>query len=219
MNGIHDMGGMHGFGPIEIKQGEPVFHEPWEARVYGLSRAMTRPEGLNTDLGRYTREIMPPELYLKASYYERWLWGFEWALMHFGAITLEELAQGHAAAGTATRSDARNAAAVLSTIHHGAPSEIAIDAAPRFAAGDRVRAKNMHPTHHTRLPRYGRGKTGTVRLHHGAHILPDTHAHGRGENPEHLYTVTFTAQELWGPDAPPCDQIMVDLWESYLEPV
>ncbi|MEO1017575.1 MAG: nitrile hydratase subunit beta [Pseudomonadota bacterium] len=218
MNGIHDMGGMHGFGAIEIEVNEPVFHEVWEARVYGISRAMTRPEGLNVDLGRYTREIMPPELYLESSYYERWLWGFEWALMHFGSVALDELRSGHATPDGTPRTDARSADQVLATINHKSPSDRRIEDTPRFDIGARVRTKNVNPSHHTRLPRYARDKAGTVRLCHGAHVLPDKHAHGGGENPEHLYTVAFEARELWGADAPPRDEVMLDLWESYLEP-
>ncbi len=219
MNGIHDMGGMHGFGPIELEANEPVFHETWEGRVYGISRAMTRPDGFNGDLGRYTREIMPPDLYLRSSYYERWLWGFEWALLHFGSMTLDELKAGEGSKAASPRNDALTADQVSATISHKMPSDRAIDTKAGYAVGDRVRAKNLNPSHHTRLPRYARGKTGTVRLHHGAHVLPDSHAQGQGENPEHLYTVAFTAKELWGEDASPRDLVMLDLWESYLEPV
>ncbi len=217
MNGIHDMGGMHGFGPIEIDPTEPLFHEPWEARVYGLSRAMTRPPEFNTDFGRYTREVMPPDLYLTSSYYARWLWGFEWGLIKFDAITPDELQQGHAALGTSQRTDARKPDDIRATINHKTPSDRVIEAPKRFAIGDKVITHNLNPAYHTRLPRYARGKQGTVLIHHGAHVLPDSHAHGQGENPEHLYTVAFKARELWGPSASPQDQVMVDCWESYLD--
>ena len=100
----------------------------------------------------------------------------------------------------------------------GGNFERQVDSPPRFAAGQLVKARNMHPTGHTRLPRYARGKRGEIHRWHGAHVFPDTSAHDGGECPGHLYTVMFTARELWGEEAAHGDKVFLDLWESYLEP-
>jgi nitrile hydratase subunit beta len=218
VNGIHDMGGMHGFGPVATEADEPVFHERWEARMFGLRRAMTSPSGFTIDRFRYLRESMPPIAYLGWTYYEHWYFATALSLLQAGMITMDELRTGHAAPGSPKRNDAARPEDLdrqFKTLGNFAREAAS---APRFAAGQPVKARTMHPTGHTRLPRYARGKLGVVHRWHGAHVFPDTSARGEGERPGHLYTVMFTARELWGEDAAPADKVYLDLWESYLEP-
>jgi nitrile hydratase len=218
MNGIHDMGGTHGHGPIHREKDEPVFHAPWEARMLGMRRAGTFPPGSNIDRWRHVRELIPPHLYLERSYYDHWYMSYVAALLHSGMATREEIKSGHAAPGTAKRNDAMRPEQVWKTLKTAGVFNRPIEAPPAFAIGQRVRARNINPAGHTRLPRYLRGKVGLVQLHHGGHVLPDSNAHLQGEAPQHLYTVAFAARELWGPDASSRDEICADLWESYLEP-
>lgn len=218
MNSIHDMGGMHGFGPIDAERDEPPFHEKWEGRAAGILEVMTFPAGFTVDRFRYLRETLRPELYLTQNYYEQWIYIAEQALLESGMISAEELAQGRASAHSARRTDAMRAEAVWGFLHDRAPSERHVEAAPLFALGQRVRARNMHPAGHTRLPRYARGKCGMIVGHHGGHVLPDASAHGKGDAPQHLYAVRFPARELWGAAANPRDSVHLDLWETYLEP-
>ncbi len=218
MNGVHDMGGMHGLGPIEREDDEPVFHERWEGRMFGISEAMTFPPGATIDRGRFLIEIMPPAAYLAQSYYERWYFTCAAAVLEGGMVTIEELRLGRAAPGFARRDDAQRAAEVaLANATRGIYEREAREP-PRFGIGQRVRTRNIHPAGHTRLPRYARGKVGVIHRHCGAHVFPDTNADGLGENPHPLYSVAFAARELWGEDAPLRDKVFVDLWERYLEP-
>ena len=216
MNSIHDLGGMHGFGAIEAERDEPPFHDKWEGRAGGLLEVMTFPPGFTVDRFRYVRETLRPDLYLTQTYYEQWIYIAEQALMEAGMISPEELASGKSRAPK--RTDAIRADAVWSFLHDRSHSGRDLDDTPRFAIGQRVRARSMQPIGHTRLPRYARGKTGGVVSHHGAHVLPDASAHGKGDMAQHLYTVRFAARELWGERANPRDSVHLDLWESYLEP-
>lgn len=218
MNGVHDMGGMHGHGAIEHEKDEPVWHAPWEARMFGLRRAGTFPPGFNLDRWRHIRELIPPHLYLSRSYYDHWYMSYVAALLHSGMATREEIKSGRAAPGTAKRNDAMRADQVWKTQKSGGVFTRTVETPPVFAIGQRVRALNIGPTGHTRLPRYVRGKVGIVRLRHGGHVLPDANAHLQGEAPQHLYTVAFSMREVWGPEASADDEICADLWESYLEP-
>jgi nitrile hydratase len=218
MNGVHDMGGMHGHGPIHPEEDEPVFHAPWEARMLGMRRSGTFPPGFNIDRWRHVRELIPPHLYLSRSYYDHWYMSYVAALLQSGMATREEIKSGHAAPGTAKRNDAMRPEQVGKTQKTAGVFTRPIEASPAFAVGQRVRARNINAVGHTRVPRYVRGKVGIVQLHHGGHVLPDSNAHLQGEAPQHLYTVAFAARELWGPDASSGDEICADLWESYLEP-
>jgi nitrile hydratase beta subunit len=218
MNGIHDMGGMHGFGPIEPEANEPVFHEPWEARMFGLRRAMTSPPGSTIDRFRFLRESMPPAAYLTWSYYEHWYYSTVRSLLEAGFLTMAELRSGHAAADRVRRKDAMRASDVARAGKTGGIFTRPLEAAPRFSVGDSVVTRNLQPTGHTRLPRYARGRRGSIHSHHGGHVLADASARGEGERPEHLYTVKFAARELWGEQAAANDKVFLDLWESYLEP-
>lgn len=209
---------MHGLGAIAAEAQEPPFHEPWEGRAAGILEVMTFPAGFTVDRFRHLRETLRPDLYLTQSYYEQWLYIAEQALLEAGMIAPPELAAGRAAPGSARRDDAMPSAAVWDFLHDRGHGGRDVSASPRFAAGQRVRARNSQPEGHTRLPRYARGKAGMVTRLHGGHVLPDASAHGKGDCPQHLYTIAFTARELWGEAANARDTIHLDLWESYLEP-
>jgi nitrile hydratase len=218
MNGIHDLGGMHGFGAVAAEHDEPPFHERWEGRAAAMVDIMTFPPGFTVDRFRYLRETLRPDLYLTQTYYEQWLYIAEQALLESGMISSEELARGKPAAATPKRTDAMPAGAVWGFLHDRSHSGRDLGDAPGLVVGQRVRTRNSQPDGHTRLPRYARGKLGSIVRHHGAHVLPDASAHGRGDAPEHLYTVRFAASALWGEGANPRDRVHLDLWESYLEP-
>jgi nitrile hydratase subunit beta len=221
MNGGHDLGGMHGLGPIapEPEADEPVFHAEWEKRVFALTLAAGALGQWSIDMGRHARERQHPADYLRHSYYENWLAGLEKLVTERGLVSAEELAAGAAAAPPAEALRARvlKAEKVGPAMARGGPVEVAIDAPPRFAIGDRVRARNRHPSGHTREPRYVRGRTGVIHEHYGAHVFPDLSAEGEREG-RHLYSVRFEAAELWGEAAAPTGAVYVDLWEDYLEP-
>jgi nitrile hydratase len=210
------MGGMEGFGPIAPEAGEPVFHERWEARALALTLAAGAWGRWTLDKSRHVRELIPPADYLRMSYYEKWIAGLAASLVESGLVTRKEIEEGHAAPGTAKSTPPLTADRVEAVLSHGGPTLRTIEAAPRFAPGTTVRARNMNPSGHTRLPRYVRGRLGTITRHHGAHVFPDTNAHGQGEQPQHLYQVRFDARELWG--GAQRSAVYLDLWENYLEP-
>ncbi len=218
MNGVHDMGGMMGFGPVAPEPNEPLFHAGWERRALGVTLAMGATGSWTLDRSRATRESLPPATYLASSYYEIWIRALERLVVDTGLVGADELAAGHALhAGKALRRVLR-AADVPAVLAKGAPTEREPSGPARFQPGDRVRTRNMHPTGHTRLPRYVRDRVGTVELIHGAHVFPDTSASGAGEQPQWLYTVLFAGRDIWGPEADPTLSVSVDAWESYLDP-
>jgi nitrile hydratase subunit beta len=218
MNGVHDMGGMHGMGPIAPEANEPVFHERWEGRVYALNRAVGLLGKWNIDAARHSRERIPPADYLRMSYYEKWLAALTMLLEETGLVTRAELESDRPSPGTARATPPLTANEVARVVADRGGFERPINTPPRFAIGQRVRAKKINPTGHTRLPRYARGNAGVVDRIHGAHVFPDTNAHFQGENPQHLYSVRFSARELWGEAASARDCVYIDLWEEYLEP-
>ena len=218
MNGVHDMGGMHGMGPIAPEADEPVFHEPWEARVFALNRAAAALGKWNIDAGRHARERIAPADYLRMSYYEKWLAGLIMVLEESGLVTHSEVENGKAAPGTSKATPPLRAEQVASLVAERGCFERPVNAPPRFAVGQAVRAKKINPAGHTLLPRYARGNVGVVDRIHGAHVLPDSNAHFRGESPQHLYSVRFSARELWGEAASARDAVYIDLWDDYLEP-
>jgi nitrile hydratase len=211
MNGVHDMGGMHGMGPVEPEPDEPVFHADWERRVFALNLAMGAWRRWNIDMGRHAREQMPPAEYLAASYYERWLWGLEKLLVEKGLLPPAENAEPPLTPAL-RREDVR------AFVQNRRGARVQTDVPARFKPGDPVLARNLNPIGHTRLPRYTRGRRGVVARDHGVFVFPDTNALGNGPKPQHVYSVRFSAQELWGPDGHPHDVIHVDLWDDYLDP-
>ena len=218
MNGVHDMGGMHGMGPIQHEKNEPVFHEPWEGRVYAITRVVRAGGGRqNLDNSRHQLELLPPAEYLRMSYYERWFARLVNQLLTNRIITREELDAGRAAAGSARETPRVMAAAVPEMVARRNSARRAVAVTPKFAVGQRVRARNMHPIGHTRLPRYARGKVGVVVRDHGVFVFPDTNAEFSGETPQHVYSVRFAARELWGDQASPRDSVHLDMWDDYLE--
>ena len=207
MNSIHDMGGMHGMGPIAPETDEPVFHADWERRAFAM--AMVAP----TRGGRYARERIPGPEYLRMSYYERWLAGLCMTLVEQGVVTAEELARGAADPAKAKSTKALGPDDVRRALTTSGSYMREAKTPPAFKPGDRVRARNLNPIGHTRLPRYVRGREGVIERHHGAQAYPDT----AGGEAQALYAVRFSARELWGPDAAERDSVLVDLWEPYLE--
>ncbi len=218
MNGVHDMGGMHGMGPIQREKNEPVFHARWEARVFALNRALGAWGKWNIDASRHQKELIPPAEYLRISYYEKFLVGMIELLVKSELVTRAEVESGKPARGSKKASPPLTAEKVPAFVATGVPASRNTPATPKFRAGQRVRARNLNPIGHTRLPRYARGKLGTVERDHGVFVFPDTNAHFLGEHPQHLYSVRFTARELWGEQAGPQDAVYVNLWDDHLEP-
>jgi len=217
MNGAHDLGGTMGFGPVEPEPHEPVFHTAWEARMMALSLAAGAAGGWNIDAGRFAREDRSPREYFNSTYYQLWYKGLVRMLQERKLVSPEEIAAGHSMRpGTATRPPLK-AGDVWPAVHRRSVYTREVAAPSVFAVGDRVRTRVIHPTGHTRLPRYVRGKAGIVAMIHGAHVLPDSNAHFKGEQPQWLYTVRFKGTDLWGPQAEPGLEVSTDCWESYLE--
>lgn len=216
MNGAHDMGGQHGMGPVQYEKDEPVFHAIWEARTYALSRAMRAWRKWSLDTDRHAIEILPPIDYLRMSYYERWLQRLEAFVVKYGFVTQEEQQTGKAS-GSSPATPAFTIATSARWLSRGIPSSDDPKVRPSFKVGQRVRARNIHPTGHTRLPRYARGKAGVVTRDHGVYVFPDTNAHAQGEKRQHVYSVRFAARELWGEYASARDSVHLDMWDDYLE--
>jgi nitrile hydratase subunit beta len=218
MNGAQDLGGMMGFGPIRPEPDEPRFHAPWEKKALALTLAMGATGTWSIDESRHARESLPPPEYLSSTYYEIWAKGLEKLLVAHGLVSGEELARRATLTPPAPVRRVLAAADVAAALAKGGPSERPATAPARFAPGDGVVTRVINPAGHTRLPRYARGKAGTVERLHGMHVFADSNAHGRGENPQWLYTVRFTGRELWGDDGDPRLDVSIDAWESYLEP-
>jgi nitrile hydratase len=218
MNSVHDMGGMHGMGPIQLEKNEPVFHARWEARVFALNRAVGAWGKWNIDASRHQKEQIPGAEYLRMSYYEKFLVGMTELLIKSGLVSAAEVQSGKPARGSKKVTPALTADKVPVLVATGTPASRNTPAAPKFRAGQRIRTRNINPAGHTRLPRYARGKFGTIERDHGVFVFPDTNAHFAGENPQHVYSVRFDARELWGAQASPQDAVYVNLWDDHLEP-
>jgi nitrile hydratase subunit beta len=216
MNGIHDMGGMQGMGPIEYEEKEPVFHAQWEGRVLAMTRAVTATGKLKGGL-RPPIESLTAFEYLRMSYYEKWLTSLTVRVVASGSLTRAEIENGHTAEGSAKSVPALPVADVPAFMRRIPPMR-KDEVAPRFQIGQHVRARNINPVTHTRLPRYVRGKAGTIERDRGVATLPDTNLYGLGEKPQHVYSVRFSARELWGDQAAVQDAVYVELWDDYLEP-
>ena len=220
MNGVHDMGGMHGMGRVQHENNEPVFHAPWEARTYAITRVLRAGGGRqNLDNSRHQLELLPPAEYLRMTYYERWLTRLINQLVDNGVATREEIESGTPAPGSPKATPAVTAAMVPALVARRNSARRDARVSARFRVGQRVRARNMHPNGHTRLPRYARGRLGLVVRDHGVFVFPDTNAEFLGEKPQHVYSVRFAARELWGDRASSRDFIHLDMWDDYLERV
>jgi nitrile hydratase len=224
VNGIHDLGGMHGFGPVVREEDEPVFHEEWERRVFGMRRAL--PRELNPTGGmRYTIERMDPAAYLASGYYERWLGVIEAGLVEAGVVSPEQLAarlayyRDNPLAMVPRRENPGQIERALARIREPQVLNRPDGLAPRFKVGDRVCARNLNPLGHTRLPRYVRGRYGLVARVYGIHDFQDTDPQGHPVGgAQAVYSVRFAGEELWGPSAETHSEVYLDLWDSYLEP-
>ncbi len=190
MNGIHDMGGMHGLGPLVPERNEPVWHAPWEARVFALATAIGA--GLRQQIER-----MPAADYLRVTYYEKWLYALVENAVRIGLITREEAETGRADPAAPRATPALTADQVPQVMARGSPKTRTVERQPIFKVGDAILTRNIHPLTHTRLPRFARDKPGVVIALHGAHVFPDTSAPFQGENAQPLYTVKFQARTLW----------------------
>ena len=215
MNGVHDMGGMQDMGPVVAERNEPVFHAPWEGRVFAMYNVFDG--GWPSGSGRYQRELMPPAEYLRVSYYERWLTAFSELLVKYDLVTRRELETGIAEGGNVKGRQMLRAEEVRPTFAQGFPSTSNVPAVAKFRVDERVRARNINPSGHTRLPRYARGKPGSIVADRGVFNFNDSLVAGHGPNPQHLYSVRFLARDLWGADAPAADSVYLDLWDDHLE--
>ena len=216
MNGAHDLGGAMGHGPIHPEPDEPVFHGEWEARMYALAVAAGELGAWTLDEDRHACENRPPPDYLRMSYYEIWHAAVSKLLAEKGLATPQEIAAGRSFVAHPKPARILRQGDIPSVVLARASYARQPGKPAAFALGVKVRTRHLHPPGHTRLPRYLRGKQGEIAAVHGAHVFPDANAHGKGENPQWLYTVRFTAQEVWGSDAR--DLIHADLWEPYLDP-
>lgn len=225
MNGIHDMGGLHGFGEVHIEHDEPVFHTRWEGRVFCMTQVLDTLEIWNLDEHRHEIELMDAEAYLTVGYYGRWLFAMERLLTRKNIIAQEEIDLRVADYLSDTRSPTP-----LPTRQHNWPLRAEarirwgawrkeVEVEPRYHVGDCVRVRNIHPEGHTRVTAYTRGKRGMISIvNNEAWVFPDTRAHYRGENLQPVYNVRFDAIELWGLQAEAGTYVHVDLSEDHLEP-
>ncbi len=222
MNGIHDLGGTHGVGPVLVEEDEPVFHAEWEARVAGMMLALAGSGNYNADTFRAARETIPAHRYLSSRYYELWLYAVEQLMADLVPaeeieLTADLLRRGERAVPVVR--DPELAARVGRGLRDGHSTAGSAPAPHRFGTGQSVRARVMNPEGHTRLPRYVRGRVGVIESRYPAFPLPDRNGRGGDPTPENLYCVRFTGQELWGDEAEPRQEVLIDLWECYLEEV
>jgi nitrile hydratase len=217
MNGVHDMGGMDGFGKVEAEANEPTFHETWEGRVMAMVRAIAANGGLNIDAQRFARETLPPTVYLTSSYYQKWFLALERMMIERGMIGADEIEQGHSLRQSPPLKRGTFSVKDVERVRTRSSFYREPQASPGFVVGERVRTKNINPVTHTRLPRYARGRTGVIERINGCHVFPDTNAQGQGENPQWLYTVVFSGRELWGDEADPTLKVSIEAFEPYLE--
>jgi nitrile hydratase subunit beta len=218
MNGAHDMGGMHGMGAIEYTKTEPVYHAPWEGRMHAMLTAVGATGKLRLGV-RPPIESIPAAEYLRMSYYERFLTSLIERMVASDLVTRAEIENGRPEKGSADAVLAVSAASAVAALLKNPEPRRNVPVAARFRAGQPVRARNINPVTHTRLPRYARGKSGTIERDYGVFVFPDTSVYSLGEKPQHLYSVRFSARELWGDQAAPQDAVYLDMYDDYLEPV
>jgi nitrile hydratase subunit beta len=219
VNGPQDLGGQMGFGPIspEPETTEPLFHAAWERRALALSLAAGALGHWTTDRSRFTRESLPPLVYYSSSYYEIWVRALINLLEQEGLVSAREVAEGRTIDPPApTKRPPLTAELVAPTIAKGSPYLRESSAEAQFAVGQPIVTINHHPTGHTRLPRYARGRRGRIESVRGVFVYPDAMAHGP-DNPQWCYTIVFDATELWGAQADPHSTVSIDAFEPYLQ--
>ncbi len=224
MTRVHDMGGRFGDGPVNPEpEDAPVFAEDWHGRALAVTLAVGFLGQWNIDVSRHAREKLSPTDYARFSYYEKWMSGLADLLVEKGVLTLDDL-RGVDGDGVHPLTERTlKADAVAGALAKGGPADRPSNVEVRFQAGQAVRtlgqsANRLVDGGHTRLPIYAAGATGRILRLHGTHVLPDSNAHGLGEAPEPLYAVVFPASELWANPEHPADEVVLDLWQSYLEP-
>lgn len=211
-----DLGGRPGDGRVIPEEEGELFHAAWEPQALALTLAMGATGAWNIDMGRSARETLPD--YATCGYYEIWIKGLEKLLQERGLVRADELAQGRAMHPGQALPRVLRAAEVGAVLASGSPTARPARDVARFAIGDTVRTRSAQVANHTRLPGYTRGRLGRIEHVHGAHVFADSNAQGLGEEPQWLYTVVFTARELWGSESPaPEAKVSIDAWESYLE--
>ena len=213
MNGIHDMGGMHGMGPIQYEKNEPVYHAQWESRVDAMFQALSGKVPGGSRL--FIEQKISAGDYLRMSYYERWYVALVERLIAAGHVTRAEIESGRSTEPKMASIRAYSASEAMAVMARSRSARQNIALAPRFQVGQRVRARNINPVGHTRLPRYARGRSGIVEQFRGVFPIPDA---GAGGKPQNLYLIRFPARELWGEQAAPQDSVYIDMWDDYLEP-
>jgi nitrile hydratase len=224
MTRVHDMGGRFGDGPINPEPNDaPVFAEDWHGRALAVTLAAGFLGQWNIDTSRHAREKLSPKDYARFSYYEKWISGLADLLVEKGVLTREDFSEAGSDDPHPLTARMLKAEAVATALAKGGPADRPSDVPVVFEIGQQVRT--AHPAAnrkvdggHTRLPIYASGATGRILRLHGTHVLPDSSAHGFGEAPEPLYAVVFPASELWADPENPQDEVVLDLWQSYLEP-
>jgi nitrile hydratase len=218
MNGPQDLGGQMGFGPVAPEKREPLFHADWEKRALGMTIAAGAMGHWNIDESRHARESLHPADYYSSTYYEIWIKALEVLLDRHGFVSPQELGGGRSLGPGTKPKRVLAPENVYAVLAKGGPCDRSMAGEARFKVGDRIRTRNFNPETHTRLPRYARGRFGVIEAVRGGFVFPDTNAHGGGENPQYVYTVVFSAPELWGDAADATLTVSIDAWESYLEP-
>jgi len=218
MDGIHDLGGKQGYGPIEVDSDETPFHHDWEAREWGIAQSARTP-GITIDWWRHCRELILPEDYLGRPYFDSWAQTDFSTYIDAGWMTLQEVGSGKSAGRKNDHGEPPTALSlqqVLQEDHdHAFRFDAEIDAAPAFGVGQQVMTSSHGHSGHTRLPQYARGRRGTIQVCNGAHVYPDLSAQGE-EIHQYCYNVMFMAEELWPEAQGSRDKVYLDLWESYL---
>jgi nitrile hydratase len=217
MDGIHDLGGKQGFGPVDVDEEEAAFHADWEGRMWAIAQCAGGRDGWTLDWWRHCRELIDPVDYLARPYFDSWMQAYTATYVDSGTISLDEIIAAKSAVPAVEPPPPKSRQEVLRDVQaQGISFEKPIEQAPRFAVGDRIMTRQLTTTHHTRLPGYARGKPGIIHAHHGAHIFADSSARG-DESAQHLYSVVFDACDLWFEAENSKDRVFLDLWESYLE--
>ncbi len=217
MDGIHDLGGKQGYGPIDVDDDEKPFHEDWEGREWGIAQCARTP-GITIDWWRHCRELIMPEDYLGRPYFDSWAQTDFSTYIEAGWITLEEISSGKSISDpdSGEPASAMTLQQVLQEDRaHAARFDAEIETPPLFAVGQQVITCRHGNSGHTRLPQYARDRRGTVHAYHGAHVFPDLSAQGE-EMHQHCYSIMFEASELWPEAKCSHDKVYLDLWESYL---